>query len=225
VTPPVSLVRRYDTHRLVPARYVEGDASVLVRVADSDDDLPSIFDLDGATNDRLLAEGGLHAGIGVHELIFGIPYYRFVNAAFCHAHPLGSRFNGPDRGAWYAAFEPETAQAEIAFHKWTELAEVNWLEEEATYDDYLADFSADFHDLRDGDFGAVLDPGSYVASQALAQELLEAGSLGVVYPSVRRPGGTCLACFRPALVTNVRKGATYLFRWEGKAEPVVTAVS
>ena len=57
MTPPVSLVRRYDTHRLVPARYVEGDASVLVRVADSDDDLPSIFDLDGATNDRLLAEG------------------------------------------------------------------------------------------------------------------------------------------------------------------------
>lgn len=43
----------------------------------------------------------------------GVPYYRIVNAAFTHAHPLGSRFNDPDRGAWYAAFELETAQAEI----------------------------------------------------------------------------------------------------------------
>ena len=28
---------------------------------------------------------------GIHELVFGVPYYWIVNAAFCHAHPLGSR--------------------------------------------------------------------------------------------------------------------------------------
>jgi hypothetical protein len=28
----------------------------------------------------------------------------------------------------------------------------------------------------------------------------------LIYPSVRHRGGTCLACFRPALVLNVRKG-------------------
>ncbi len=67
-----------------------------------------------------------------------------------------------------------------------------------------------------------LDPESYMASQELAEQLLEAGSLGVVYPSVRKPEGTCLACFRPALVTNVRQGRAYLFRWDGKAEPMVT---
>ena len=36
-------------------------------------------------------------------------------AAFCHAHPLGSRFAGADRGAWYAGFEIETSHAEVAF--------------------------------------------------------------------------------------------------------------
>lgn len=221
--PLTSLVRQYDTHRLIPAKYSEGGDSVLVRVADSDEDLQKIFDLDGAMNDRLLAENGLLPGIGIHELVFGIPCYRIVNAAFCHAHPLGSRFNAPDRGAWYAAFELDTAQAEVAYHKWRELVEVNWIEEEATYDDYLADFSADFHDIRGQDFQACRDPESYVASQELAQQLLEAGSLGVIYPSVRKPGGTCVACFRPALVTNVRKGAAYVFRWEGKPEPLVTA--
>jgi RES domain-containing protein len=187
--------------------------------------LQDLFDLDNATNERLLAENGLLPGIGIQELVFGVPNYRIVNAAFCHAHPLGSRFNSPDRGAWYAAFELETAQAEVAFHKWVELAEVGWQEEEElTYDDYLADFSADFHDIRrDSGFADCLAPDSYVASQELAQQMLEAGSLGVVYPSVRRRRGTCLACFRPALVMNVRRHATYTFRWNGDPEPVIAA--
>ena len=38
------------------------------------------------------------------------------------------------------------------------------------------------------------------------RELLNQGSAGVIYPSVRHRGGTCLACFRPALVVNVRRG-------------------
>jgi hypothetical protein len=219
--PPVTLVRQFDTHRLIPSKYSETGGSVLTRVA-SDDDLDHIFDLDNATNDRLLAENNLLPGIGIHELVFGVPYFRIINAAFCHAHPLGSRFNGPDRGAWYAGFELETSQAEIAFHKWLELSEIDRLEEEVTYDDYLADFSAELHDVRvDDTFHRCLSPGSYVASQALGQRLLEMGSLGIVYPSVRRTRGTCIACFRPALVTNVRKGATYAFRWDGKPVPSI----
>lgn len=223
-TPPrVSLVRQIDTHRLVPSKYSAGGESVLTRIAEDDAHLKDIFDLDNATNDRLRAENNLLPGIGIHELVFGISYFRIVNAAFCHAHPLGSRFNGPERGAWYAAFEGDTARAEVAFHKWLELVEVGWREETLTYDDYLADFSADFHDIRDGPaFADCLAPDSYVASQGLAERLLEMGAQGVVYPSVRKPGGTCLACFRPALVMNVRKGPTYRFRWEGRPEPVVT---
>jgi hypothetical protein len=158
--------------------------------------------------------------------VFGIRHYRIVNAAFCHAHPLGSRFNGPDRGAWYACFELETSQAEVAFHKAVELAEADWLEEdESTYDDYLTDFSAELHDIRKNkQFADCLSPNSYVASQGLAQRLLDIGSLGIVYPSVRRGGGTCLACFRPALVMNVRKGKTYRFTWKGESEPEISVV-
>ncbi|HZD53572.1 MAG TPA: RES family NAD+ phosphorylase [Woeseiaceae bacterium] len=220
--PAVRLIRQNDTHRLIPSKYSEGGESVLAEIAEDDEHLQDIFDLDNATNDRLLAENDLLPGIGIHELVFGVPYYRIVNAAFCHAHPLGSRFNGPERGAWYAAFELETAQAEIAFHKWIELAEVGWTEEELTYDDYLADFSAEFHDIRrDRQFKDCLAPDSYVASQGLAQELIEAGSLGIVYPSVRRRKGTCLVCFRPTLVMNVRKDVTYTFRWEGKPQPTI----
>ena len=186
---------------------------MLVRIADDDTHLRNIFDLDNATNDRLKAENNLLPGIGVHELVFDVPCYRIVNAAFCHAHPFGSRFNGPDRGAWYAGFELETSQAEVAYHKSIELAEVNWLEtEESLYDEYLADFSAELHDIRKSkQFANCLAPDSYVAAQDLAQRLLDAGSPGIVYPSVRRGRGTCLACFRPALVMNVRKARTHKF--------------
>lgn len=218
--PPVTLVRRYDTHRLIPAKY--GD-SVLTRIADDDAHLADIFDLDNATNERLLAEHRGLSGIGRHELIFGVPYYRIVNAAFTHPHPLGSRFNAPDRGAWYAGFELETSQAEIVFHKTVEYAEINRFEDSVVYDDYLADFSAYFHDLRgEGAYALYLSPNSYVASQALAQRLLAEGSLGFIYPSVRRIGGTCLACFRPVLVSNVRRQVSYRFTWSGSPVPQIS---
>ena len=89
----------------------------------------------------------------------------------------------------------------MAFHKSVELAEIGTPDESITYDDYQADFAGEFHDLRETTgWSACLSPTSYVASQTLAARLLEAGALGVVYPSVRHAGGTCLACFRPALV-------------------------
>jgi RES domain-containing protein len=221
--PPVTLVRQLDTHRLVPSRHSPRDESVLVPLAASDDDLAALFALESVTNDRLMAERHLLPGIGVAELVSGVPGASVVNAAFCHAHPLGSRFNGPDRGAWYAATQLTTAQAEVAFHKSVQLAEIDRFDDSVTYDDYLADFSASFHDLRTArGFKACLDPGSYVASQALAERLLEHDSLGVVYPSVRRAGGTCIACFRPALVANVRRARTYRFTWTGSPEPTIT---
>ena len=222
--PRTTLVRQYDTHRLIPSRHSLARDSVLVRIADNDEHLRALFELDAATNDRLLAEAQRFPGIGLDELVAGVPHAHVVNAAFCHPHPLGARFSGPERGAWYAAFALETSQAEVAFHKSVQLEETGWQDEESvTYDDYLADFSAEFHDMRGRGFRACLDPRSYVASQALAAQLLAEHSLGVVYPSVRHDGGTCVACFRPALVMHVRRDATYRFTWPGGgAEPVVS---
>lgn len=221
--PPLSLVRRFDTHRLIPSQHARRGESVLVALADDDEHLDAIFELDAATNDRLLAEQQRLPGIGIEELVFGVPYATVINAAFCHAHPLGSRFNGPERGAWYAGFEIETSQAEVAFHKSVQLAEIGRFEDAITYDDFVADFTASFHDLRHAAaFRGCLAPESYVESQALAERLLDKGSLGVVYPGVRHAGGTCVACFRPALVANVRRARTYRFTWDGRPEPEIT---
>ena len=117
-------------------------------MADDDEHLKGIFELDAATNERLLAERGQGRGIGTDELLAAVPFAAVVNAPFAHPHPLGARFSGPDRGAWYAAFELATAQAEVGFHKMVQLAEIGMPDESVTFDDYAADFSADFHDLR-----------------------------------------------------------------------------
>ena len=88
---------------------------------------------------------------------------------------------------------------------------------------YLADFAADFHDVRSDDpsFAKLHDPGSYEASQELGRQLLASGSNGIIYRSVRHSGGECLACFRPRLVSNVRQGAHFEYRWEGRREPTI----
>lgn len=225
MTPKLTALRQDNTHRLIPSRYSE--ESVLGRLAENDRDLQALFELEGATNDRLLGEANLLPGISVHELLFGVSYAHIVNAAFTHAHPLGSRFNGPGRGAWYAAFELKTAQAETAFHKAQELAEIGWRAPEVfTFRDYLADFRAEFHDIRgDADYAGCLDPANYADSQSLAWELLAVGSAGIVYPSVRRAGGNCIACFRPALVANVRQGRTVMIAFrDPKTPPAVNVL-
>ncbi len=236
-----SFIDQRDTHRLIPAQFADDGASVLTRLSEDPKILEGIFELDNATNDRLLAESRLSPGIDERELVFGIPSYRIINAAFCHPSPFGSRFNSGERGALYASFELETSQAEVSYHRQLWLQETAWDEEdEADYQDYLADFRAEFHELRntdlrskdhrnkdrrskdrpskdlraENDYAECLSPTSYVASQALASQLLESGSAGIVYPCVRRAGGTCIACFRPVLVTNVRKRSvlTFIFR-------------
>ncbi len=250
---PTSEIRAKDTHRLIASRYSD-TGTVLSRLSSNPDTLGKLLELDDATNDRFLGEEGLLPGIGIHELVYGIRYAHIVNAAFTHASPAGGRFNTPTRGAWYASLDRDTSIAEVAFHKLRQLEEIDWPHEEiSTSDDYLADITSSFHDLRDPNLRTATTPGAppsptvspservgsatqsegslnptlaqstlspfaryllpepipacYARPQRLAERLLTRKSNGIVYPSVRHPGGICLAVFRPALVYNVRRGA------------------
>lgn len=216
MTPPITAVRLKGTHRLIPAKYSER-GTVLSRLTEDSRTLDNLLELDSATNERLLGEEGLLPGITIHELVYGVDYAHIVNAAFTHAAPEGGRFNGSERGAWYAGLDRETALTEVAFHKQRQLEEVNWPEPEvSTFDDYPADFIMTVCDLT-GDLTAARPqfkrylrpapiPECYREPQALASQLLAQQSNGILYPSVRRPLGQCLVCFRPALVYNVRRG-------------------
>jgi hypothetical protein len=222
---PTTLLRQYDLHRLIPSRFAEDEESVLAPIADNSDHLRDLFEIDNATNQRLHAESDRLPGIGVDELVFGIPNFRVINAAFTYPRPEGSRFNGPDRGAWYCSFDLDTALAEVIFHKTVEYTEINFFNDRVSYQLYLADFSCEFHDIRElKGRKKYLDPNSYQDSQLLSSVLFEQGSLGIIYPSVRKVGGTNLSCFRPALVGDVRKTDRFEFLWSGDKNPKISKV-
>jgi len=220
---PEALLRWTAAPRLIPSRYPT--VGLLDRVA-SADDLPALFELEGWTNDRISGDLGLLHTIPRDEWVTGRAMASVVMAAFCHPPPGGSRFSAENRGAWYAARTIATAIAESVHRRTQELREVGPFETRVQMRVYLADFRARFHDVRPRKraWTALYDPDDYSASQAFGRRLLEAGSNGVVYRSVRDSDGECLACFRPSLVRNVRAGGHYEFRWEGKPEPKIRAL-
>jgi hypothetical protein len=211
-------VRLMDTCRLVPSLYPS--AGILDRIA-TPEDLPFVFELESWTNDRISTELGILHRIPAEEWITGRPMASVIMAAFCHPRPGGGRFNGPDRGAWYASLELDTAHAEVTYHRTLELAEIGVWETRMQFRLYLANFDCAFHDVRPQtpENAPLHGPKSYTASQAFAREVFAAGSNGVIYRSVRRPGGECVACFRPALVKDVRPDAHFEYRWEGTRTP------
>jgi len=69
-------------------------------------------------------------------------------------------------------------------------------------------------DIRGG-YPELHYPDSYTASQAFAAEQRAAGESGVVYDSVRHPGGQCLAAFRPSAVAIPRQGPHLALHFDG----------
>jgi RES domain-containing protein len=220
LTGSVSYIAQRDTHRLIPSRYPPVG---LLDAVTAPEDLDLMFELEGWTNDRISAELGVLRRLPASEWVVGRPHASAIMAAFCHPRPGGGRFNDERLSAWYAAFELDTAHAEIVHHRTQELAEIGVFDARVQMRQYLADFDSEFHDLRPDDLAtqALHDPASYSASQRFAKSLRDAGSNGVVYRSVRRPGGTCLACFRPRLVLDVRPAAHFEYRWTGGSTPTI----
>jgi hypothetical protein len=177
--------------------------------------LSELREIDEATKGRKIAESGRATGIGPHELVFGVPEAEIVNAAFTYPGPYGASFSTAKRGAWYVGIQFETSVAEVAFHRRRFLQNVRnqKFHGRQTFDyvDFLADFRGKFHHLDPEEQRSCLQadpiPACYRVSQLLAGKLLFEGSLGIFYRSVRHPSGTCLACFRPALVSNPRRNA------------------
>lgn len=220
LSPVTSLVRWTGAPRLIPSRYPV--AGLLDRVA-SPADLDAVFELEGWTNDRISNELGVLHTIPEGEWVTGAPMSSVVMAAYCHPRPGGGRFSTDERGAWYAARTLATALAESVYHRTAELREVGGFETSVQMRVYIADFRARFHDLRPAHrtWTPLYDPDDYSESQAFARQLLQGGSNGIVYRSVRHASGECLACFRPALVRNVRAGGHYEFSWHGHPDPMI----
>jgi RES domain-containing protein len=200
---------------------------VLRGLVDSDEEADILAEIEGETSARLIAEAQGSPALDRRELAFArrshdLALYgqSHINAAFTYTRSSGNRFNTGDRGAWYCAWEMLTSAQEVGFHRTRELGFIGRYEDEARYVELLADFIGDFPDLHGEDHPA-LDPDperGYPAGQRLAADLRAEGHRGLIYPSVRHPGGRCFVAFDPGIIQNVRPGASWKLVWQGAPE-------
>jgi RES domain-containing protein len=190
-------------------------------------DLAALEEIEGATSGRLRAQAAGAERLDRRELVYGVAHAHFINAAFAYFMPRSlNRFNGPGRGAWYAALARDTCVAEVAFHMERELANVADFNATVDYAELYASFIGDFVDLRDAKSRPEFldpDPGkSYAAGNAFADGVRSAGHYGIVYPSMRHLDGTCLVALVPHAVQSVAQGAVIRLAWTGSPGPRVS---
>jgi hypothetical protein len=221
---PVEIAERNTIRLISTGRLKE---PVLLVLSANHGALEELAALESVTNGRLQAQGVGLPELDPRELVFGRPGHSFINAAFTHCRPGGSRFNDERRGAWYSAFDAETAIAEVGYHLARELEAIGRFETSVDYAELYADFLGRFHDLRElaanDDQALNPDPAiGYPAGQALARAIRTEAKLdGILYTSARRQGGICLVAFRPDLVQNVRQGGIWRLEWQGDRQPIV----
>ncbi|HEY9514862.1 MAG TPA: RES family NAD+ phosphorylase [Gemmatimonadaceae bacterium] len=132
-----------------------------------------------------------------------------------------ARFNDETFGAFYAAREEATAVMETQFHyaRFLRDAREGYVLLGARV--LLADVDARPVDIRarSDELSEIYDPepAHYSAAQRWAAEQRREGADGIVYDSVRRSGGECVAIFRPRLITSCRVGDQLAYEWGGEA--------
>lgn len=199
--------------------------AVLAPLVDRDDELELLAEIEGATSARQIAQDRGISGLAANELVYDVPHAHFINASFAYAKPRQpNRFNGAERGAWYAALDVATCLSEVGFHLTNALADAGDYNATVEYAEMFCSLAGAFFDLRQVPDHPSLDPDkakAYPLGNALADNARAAGLNGIIYPSVRHRGGTCIVALRPAAVQSVRQGAVYRMIWQGEPAPKI----
>lgn len=211
------------TVRLVPTARLR--SPVLLTLVDKDE-VVALEEIEGATSGRLNAEERGLPGLAATEMVHGMPHAHFINASFAYRMPGQlSRFNGPDRGAWYAALVVETCIAEVGYHMTKALEDAGDYNTAVDYSEMFASLAGEFVDLRDvPDHPSLASDAAtgYPAGNALAALTRRTGKNGIIYPSVRHESGTCIVALWPQVVMSVAQGSVFRLTWSGSPIPTVS---
>lgn len=150
------------------------------------------------------------------EWVFG-PGAGYVMAPFAYRSP--SRFSDGSFGVYYAGLAEETAIHEVAFHRGRFLAmtrEVACVQEEQVLQAFVSGVLLDIRGEADAHPDLyVAEPTAYGRAQAFGATVRRAEGTGLVYASVRHPGGACAGIFRPRAVSECRAIRPLRYVWDG----------
>ena len=175
--------------------------------------MDELFYIEGLTNDRLRDEAGDIARVDPEDRVSG-PGSSPVMAAFTHIG-AESRFSDGSFGVYYAAKTLETAIEETKFHRARFLAYTHEDAGEIDMRVYVGEVSKPLHDIRGTEYGFSRKPDDWRPAQVFGLKMRAAQSWGIVYLSVRDPGGECIAALRPPAVTIPRQGPHLSYVWDG----------
>lgn len=214
VSAPVSRVVWPRTHRLILSHFPPVD--LYDDIADPAD-WEDLARAQAHTNPRIWDEIGNLSLVPPHRRIGG-DGASWVMAAFTHVSPdRRSRFSDGSYGIYYAGDSLETALREHTHHMGRFYARSNTAPGVASeVRELIGAIDTELTDLRGPGFDALLDPEDYTASQAFGAERRAADANGIVYPSLRHPGGECIAAFWPDAVGHVTQGDHYRYLWDGQ---------
>jgi hypothetical protein len=223
LTTPATRLSWNPAYRVIPSRF---PSIGLFERGASPADFDALYALEAMTNNRIRDEVGEISLVPPDERLFG-PGSTCIMAAFTHLNPQGSRFSDGTYGVFYCARKPDTAIAETRYHA--------ALFMEATHEPpmrlkmrlYTEDAQGKVADLRRAaqTEPRIVDPNDYSYPQPIGRTLRVEGALGIVYPSVRHPGGQCLAALRTSLVKNCLHAAYLEYNWNGQGIDAVFEVS
>ena len=215
ILPRLSEVSWRKAYRVVPSRYPPID--LFERLTSDPGEWEALAEVESLTNPRIRDEIGEIHLVPPEERISGTGA-SWVMAAFTHLNPRGSRFSDGSYGVYYTAREFETAVAETVYHLGKFYAATQDPPLSQDMRSLVGTVDHRFHDIRgeQKNWPQVYDRDDYTASQALARQLRQAESDGIVYDSLRADGGECLGAFRPKAVGVPRQERHLRYHWDGK---------
>ena len=187
-------------------------------------DWPLLISAEQKTNPRIMASIGNLDLVPVERRVGGHGA-SYLMAPFTHVSTdRASRFTDGTFGVLYVGNAFETALFETIHHHERfmrrTVEEAGWTSQ---FREITLSVHANLHDFRGPTEQAhpALDPDSYQASRQLAKSLKDAGSDGVVYPSIRHPGGECVGLFYPDCASAPVQGRHLDYHWDGERVDLV----
>ena len=144
------------------------------------------------------------------------PNASIVMAAFTYSG-IPTRFSNGAYGVYYAGRVLETAIRETVYHTEREARMASLAPQVFHRRVFVGKVAKSFYDVRGKIYSDLHRPNDYSAPQAFAQRLLSEDPMawGIVYRSVRHPGGDCIAALRPPAVTLPTQGPHLFYTWDG----------
>ncbi len=181
-------------------------------------DWPLLIAAEQKTNPRLMETIGNLDLVPPGRRVSG-PGASWLMAPFTHvSRDRPSRFSDGGFGVLYAGNRFEVALLETVHHHGRFMEATaqppGWTSQ---FREIVLDIDAGLHDLRGlSEAAPLLDPVDYAQSQQLGERLHDVGSDGVIYPSVRCPGGECAGLFHPDLASHPVQGRHLDYHWNGE---------